>query len=120
MRSAKRTSGASGIWDCAQHFRSYSSYAEAFTDYANLLKNNPRYSKVLEAGKGAEGEGGYARELTDEEKAQQQAALVDAIKGFDVDVYRTFMRGGQVVKRETDTAVYQAADHVICGKKPKD
>ena len=31
-------------------FRSYSSYAEAFTDYANLLKNNPRYSKALQAG----------------------------------------------------------------------
>jgi vancomycin resistance protein YoaR len=41
-----------------------------------------------------------------------------AIQGFDVDVHRTFMRGGKVVKRETDTAVYQAADHVICGKKP--
>jgi len=40
------------------------------------------------------------------------------IQGFDVDVYRTFKRGGEVVKRETDTASYQAADHVICGKKP--
>ena len=40
------------------------------------------------------------------------------IEGFDVDVFRTFMRGGEVVKREKDTAVYQAADHVICGKKP--
>jgi hypothetical protein len=29
------------------------------------------------------------------------------------------MQGGKVVNRETDTAVYQAADHVICGKKPK-
>ena len=29
----------------------------------------------LEAGKGAEGEGGYARELTDEEKAAQQQEL---------------------------------------------
>ena len=43
----------------------------------------------------------------------------EPIQGFDVDVYRTFLRGGKVVKRETDTAVYQAADHVICGKKPK-
>lgn len=43
----------------------------------------------------------------------------EPIRGFDVDVYRTFMQGGKVVKRETDTAVYQAADHVICGKKPK-
>ena len=42
----------------------------------------------------------------------------DPIQGFDVDVYRTFMQGGKVIKRETDTAVYQAADHVICGKKP--
>ena len=31
-------------------FRSYASYAESFMDYANMLKNNPRYSKVLEAG----------------------------------------------------------------------
>ncbi|HYH40364.1 MAG TPA: flagellar assembly peptidoglycan hydrolase FlgJ [Burkholderiales bacterium] len=31
-------------------FRSYASYAEAFMDYANLLKGNPRYSAVLEAG----------------------------------------------------------------------
>ena len=31
-------------------FRSYASYAEAFMDYANLLKSNPRFSKVLEAG----------------------------------------------------------------------
>jgi vancomycin resistance protein YoaR len=42
------------------------------------------------------------------------------IKGFDVDVYRTFLRGGQVVKRETDRVVYRAADKVICGKKPSD
>ena len=31
-------------------FRSYASYAEAFMDYANLLKNNPRYEPVLQAG----------------------------------------------------------------------
>lgn len=31
-------------------FRSYASYAESFMDYANLLKSNPRYSAVLEAG----------------------------------------------------------------------
>lgn len=28
-------------------FRSYRSYAEAFADYANLLRNNPRYAAVL-------------------------------------------------------------------------
>ena len=40
------------------------------------------------------------------------------IQGFDIDIYRTFYQGGKKVKSETDTARYQAADHVICGKKP--
>lgn len=31
-------------------FRSYASYAEAFRDYANLLKNSPRYAQALETG----------------------------------------------------------------------
>ena len=31
-------------------FRAYDSYAEAFRDYAQLLKNNPRYSQALQAG----------------------------------------------------------------------
>ncbi len=30
-------------------FRSYSSYAEGFSDYANLLLDNPRYEKVLKS-----------------------------------------------------------------------
>lgn len=34
----------------AARFRSYSSYAEAFRDYASLLKTNGRYSRVLESG----------------------------------------------------------------------
>lgn len=37
-----------------------------------------------------------------------------------IDVFRTFSQGGKVVKQEKDTAIYQAADRVICGKKPKD
>ena len=40
------------------------------------------------------------------------------IPGFDIDIHRKFLRGGKVVKRETDTAHYRAADHVICGEKP--
>jgi len=40
----------------------------------------------LDLGISAAGEGGYARELTEEERAQQQQALTDAIKGFDVVV----------------------------------
>jgi peptidoglycan hydrolase FlgJ len=31
-------------------FRSYGSYAEAFKDYASLLKSNSRYSGVLQSG----------------------------------------------------------------------
>ncbi|WP_332644985.1 VanW family protein [Aeromicrobium sp.] len=42
----------------------------------------------------------------------------DPIQGFDIDIYRTFYKGGKKVKSETDTARYQAADTVICGKKP--
>ncbi|MCW2800530.1 MAG: hypothetical protein JWQ70_2002 [Aeromicrobium sp.] len=44
----------------------------------------------------------------------------DPVGGFDVDVYRYFYRPGSSikVKSETKTAHYQAADHVICGKKP--
>lgn len=30
-----------------EKFRAYSSYAESFQDYANLLLNNPRYASVL-------------------------------------------------------------------------
>lgn len=42
-----------------------------------------------------------------------------ALPGFDIDIYRTLRKDGRVVKRETDTAVYQAADRIICGKKPE-
>lgn len=41
-----------------------------------------------------------------------------AIQGFDVDVTRTFKQNGQVVKTETDTAVYRAGDAVVCGPPP--
>lgn len=42
------------------------------------------------------------------------------IGGFDIDIYRTFFKDGKKVKTETDTAVYQAANQVICGKKPSE
>jgi NAD(P) transhydrogenase subunit alpha len=47
----------------------------------------------LEAGKGAEGEGGYARELTDEEKKAQQQELADKISTFDVVVTTALVPG---------------------------
>ncbi|WP_313406533.1 VanW family protein [Aeromicrobium sp.] len=41
------------------------------------------------------------------------------VTGFDIDIHRDFYQGGKRVKTEKDTAYYQAADHVICGKKPE-
>jgi len=43
-------------------------------------------AKYVELGVSAAGSGGYARELTPEERAQQQAALAEHIKGVDVIV----------------------------------
>ena len=50
-------------------------------------------AKWLDLGIEAAGEGGYARELTDEEKAAQQQALTDAIKGFDVVITTALVPG---------------------------
>ena len=36
-----------------EKFRAYDSYADSFRDYANLLKNNPRYQNVIASGKDA-------------------------------------------------------------------
>jgi hypothetical protein len=41
------------------------------------------------------------------------------VEGFDIDIIRKFIKDGKVAKTETDTANYQAADRVVCGKKPK-
>lgn len=43
-----------------EKFRAYDSYADSFRDYAKLLKDNPRYSKVLEQGESVQG---FARAL---------------------------------------------------------
>ncbi|MBJ7330606.1 MAG: Re/Si-specific NAD(P)(+) transhydrogenase subunit alpha [Solirubrobacteraceae bacterium] len=59
----------------------------------------------LEAGKGAEGEGGYARELTDEEKAAQQQELTDAIGGFDVVITTALVPGRPAPKLISAEAV---------------
>ncbi len=42
--------------------------------------------KFLDLGVSAAGEGGYARQLTDEERAEQQRRLTDHLKGIDVVV----------------------------------
>jgi NAD(P) transhydrogenase subunit alpha len=50
-------------------------------------------AKWLDLGIDAAGEGGYARELTDDEKTRQQKALVDAIKNFDVVITTALVPG---------------------------
>ena len=59
----------------------------------------------LEAGKGAEGEGGYARELTDEEKAAQQRELNEAIATFDVVITTALVPGRATPRLVTADAV---------------
>jgi NAD(P) transhydrogenase subunit alpha len=59
----------------------------------------------LDLGIEAAGEGGYARELTDEERAQQQAALEEAIKGFDVVITTALVPGRPAPRLVTAEAV---------------
>jgi flagellar protein FlgJ len=60
-------------------FRAYDSYADSFRDYASLLKDNPRYEKVLASGADARGfaqglqKAGYA---TDPRYADKLASLI--------------------------------------------
>lgn len=59
----------------------------------------------LDLGLEAGGEGGYARELTEEERARQQQALTDAIKGFDVVITTALVPGRPAPKLVTEEAV---------------
>ncbi|MFD6353317.1 Re/Si-specific NAD(P)(+) transhydrogenase subunit alpha [Nocardia tengchongensis] len=59
----------------------------------------------LDLGIDAAGEGGYARELTEDEKAQQQQALEDAIKGFDVVITTALVPGRPAPRLVTAAAV---------------
>src|ERR1022692_3207784 len=59
----------------------------------------------LEVGIEASGEGGYARELTVEEQAEQQQALTEAIKGFDVVITTALVPGRPAPKLVTAEAV---------------
>lgn len=61
-------------------FRAYGSYEEAFTDYARMMKNNPRYAKVVDSGTSAQGfaqglqKAGYA---TDPEYASKLTRMIN-------------------------------------------
>ncbi|MQY30007.1 Re/Si-specific NAD(P)(+) transhydrogenase subunit alpha [Nocardia aurantia] len=59
----------------------------------------------LDLGIEAAGEGGYARELTEDEKAQQQLALENAIKGFDVVITTALVPGRPAPRLVTAAAV---------------
>lgn len=59
----------------------------------------------LDLGIDAAGEGGYARELTDAERAQQQQALEEAIKGFDVVITTALVPGRPAPRLVTAAAV---------------
>ncbi|MBV8350340.1 MAG: Re/Si-specific NAD(P)(+) transhydrogenase subunit alpha [Mycolicibacterium sp.] len=68
----------------------------------------------LDLGIDAAGEGGYARELTDEERAQQQKALEKAITGFDVVITTALVPGRPAPRLVTAEAVKgMAAGSVI-------
>src|SRR3954454_12361666 len=59
----------------------------------------------LDLGIEAAGEGGYARALTEEEQAAQQAALTEAIKGFDVVITTALVPGRPAPRLVTADAV---------------
>src|SRR5246127_5746345 len=59
----------------------------------------------LDVGIEAAGEGGYARELTEDERAQQQKALEEAISGFDVVITTALVPGRPAPRLVTAAAV---------------
>ncbi len=59
----------------------------------------------LDLGIDAAGEGGYARELTDEEKVSQQQAMTEAIKRFDVVITTALVPGRPAPRLVTAEAV---------------
>ena len=59
----------------------------------------------MDLGIDAAGEGGYARELTDEERAQQQKALEEAITKFDVVITTALVPGRPAPRLVTAAAV---------------
>ena len=59
----------------------------------------------LDLGIDAAGEGGYARELTEDERAQQQKKLEEAIGGFDVVITTALVPGRPAPRLVTASAV---------------
>ena len=59
----------------------------------------------LDLGIEAAGEGGYARELTEEERAEQQRQLTEATKGFDIVITTALVPGRPAPRLVTAEAV---------------
>jgi NAD(P) transhydrogenase subunit alpha len=62
-------------------------------------------ARWLDLGIAASGEGGYARELSEQERDQQQKALEEAIKGFDVVITTAMVPGRPAPRLVTAEAV---------------
>ncbi|MDE3070375.1 MAG: Re/Si-specific NAD(P)(+) transhydrogenase subunit alpha [Acidobacteriota bacterium] len=62
-------------------------------------------AEFLDLGVEASGEGGYARELSAQERERQQQALTEAIKGFDVVITTALVPGRPAPKLVTAEAV---------------
>ncbi|MPY99370.1 MAG: Re/Si-specific NAD(P)(+) transhydrogenase subunit alpha [Actinophytocola sp.] len=62
-------------------------------------------AQFLDLGIEAVGEGGYARELTEEERAEQQRRLTEAITGFDVVITTALVPGRPAPKLVSAEAV---------------
>jgi NAD(P) transhydrogenase subunit alpha len=62
-------------------------------------------AKWLDLGLEAAGEGGYARELSDEERAEQQRRMTEAIQGFDVVITTALVPGRPAPRLVTAEAV---------------
>jgi NAD(P) transhydrogenase subunit alpha len=60
----------------------------------------------LDIGADAEAEGGYARQLTEEEQKRQQEALNEAIGGFDVVITTALIPGRPAPKLVTEAGVH--------------
>lgn len=73
-------------------FRVYNSYAEAFADYADFLRNNPRYMAVINANSAEQGamalqQAGYA---TDPNYAQKLIKIIKQFTNTDEKVMKTY------------------------------
>jgi len=73
-----------------ERFRAYGSYAEAFKDYARMLKSQPRYAAVIEGGRDAQG---FARGLQQAGYATDPAYADKLVRVINSNLLRQGMTG---------------------------